>query len=94
MKDWLATIVRGIIGCFALSIILEDMLIGEVVCDRCGETCGDGFEERHHGPVDPQTGCQDVEIVCAACLDEQASAGDDEADAADERFTQEFEEGE
>ena len=44
------------------------MLIGEVVCDRCGETCGDGFEERHHGPVDPQTGCQDVEIVCAACL--------------------------
>ena len=26
MKDWLATIVRGIIGCFALSIILEDMI--------------------------------------------------------------------
>lgn len=73
------------------------MLVGRVICDSCGKQCGsDGFEERHHGPVDPQTGYQDVEVVCSDCLDAQASAGDvdDEYDAADERLTEALEEGE
>ena len=68
-------------------------------CDRCGSDCQQGmYEIRYFGPRDRETGYQDEEVVCIACLEDAAeqAAMDDEDDEryaeADRKFTARFEE--
>jgi hypothetical protein len=62
-------------------------------CDRCGHACKDGFEERYYG-TDPETGDHDTQVICRACLDEEAESAEDEDRyaAGDQAFTERFEE--
>lgn len=41
------------------------------LCDRCGEFCDEGFEERVLA-TDPETGYQDTETVCSFCTAEES----------------------
>jgi hypothetical protein len=65
-------------------------------CDRCGGSLDSGYELRTFGPRDSETGVQDEEIVCCACIekekDDQDEYNDDRYAAGDERFTNAFEE--
>ena len=70
-------------------------------CDRCGRECLEGgYEIRYFGPRDPATNYQDEQVVCRACLDDEAEqmAMDDEDEAywaaGDQRFTEMYECGE
>jgi len=36
-------------------------------CVECGRECGEGFVERGTGQRDPETGYQDLEIICSLC---------------------------
>ena len=38
-----------------------------LLCDRCGESCADGYETRYYG-TESDTGYQDSEVVCARCI--------------------------
>jgi hypothetical protein len=52
------------------------------MCGRCGVDLneeGIGYQERHHG-IDPETGYQDVELVCSDCVAEEERIADEEAD--------------
>lgn len=49
-------------------------------CDRCGNSCDDGWITMYHGQADPETGYRDQEIICAAC--DEADGEFDAADAA------------
>jgi len=75
--------------------------IDTVICDRCGRDCHPGeYEIRYFGPRDRQTGYQDEELVCRACLDDAAEQAemdreDEERYAeGDRQFTAAYEEGE
>lgn len=38
-------------------------------CSECGCPCDDGYEQRFTGRREADTGYQDEEYICAACLD-------------------------
>lgn len=47
-------------------------------CDRCGDECSEGFEERVLF-TEPDTGYKDVEIVCADCSQAERTEPDENA---------------
>ena len=67
------------------------------VCDRCGEDTN-SYQVRDFGPRDRETGYQDQELVCSACLGDPGDEDDDQDEgyyaAMDQRFTEMYENGE
>lgn len=41
------------------------------ICSECGCPCDDGFEERFTGQREADTGYQDEDVICYACLEEE-----------------------
>ncbi len=40
-------------------------------CDSCGGSLADGFETRYYGACDTETGDQDSEVLCSACIEKR-----------------------